>query len=107
MRNLRLNYDTLIRVSRALSKSRDPEEIIRMSVESIKSALDIKGCAGFGLKWLAVPGAKGNTSRPGDMCESPACSLIRVFAPLLASRAKKQDRLGGGGRQKDPKEPFV
>ena len=31
MRNLRLNYDTLIRVSRALSKSRDPEEIIRMS----------------------------------------------------------------------------
>jgi len=47
MRNLRVNYDTLIRVSRALSKSKDPEEIIRMTVESIKSALDIKGCALF------------------------------------------------------------
>ena len=47
MRNLRLNYNSLIRVSRALSKSRDPDEIIRMSVESRKSALDIKGCALF------------------------------------------------------------
>ncbi len=45
MRNLRLNYETLIKISRSLSKSKDPEEIIRMTVESIKSALDIKGCA--------------------------------------------------------------
>jgi GAF domain-containing protein len=47
MKNLRLNYETLIRISRSLSKSKDPEEIIRMTVESIKSALDIKGCALF------------------------------------------------------------
>jgi GAF domain-containing protein len=47
MRNLRLNYDTLIKVSRGLSKSKDPEEIIRMTVESIKSALEIKGCTLF------------------------------------------------------------
>jgi len=45
MRNLRVNYDTLIKVSRALYKSRDPEEIIRMTVERIRSALDSKGCA--------------------------------------------------------------
>jgi len=45
MRNLRLNYETLIKISRSLSKSKDPEEIIRMTVESVKSALDIKGCA--------------------------------------------------------------
>jgi hypothetical protein len=47
MKNLRLNYETLIKISRFLSKSKDPEEIIRMTVESIKSALDIKGCALF------------------------------------------------------------
>ena len=35
MRNLRVNYDTLIKVSRALSKSKDPEEIIRMAVDPI------------------------------------------------------------------------
>lgn len=47
MRNLILNWDTLIKVPRALSRSRDTEEIIRMSVESIKSVLDIKGCVLF------------------------------------------------------------
>lgn len=47
MRNLQINYDTLLKVSRSLSKSKDPEEIIRLTVESIKSALGIKGCALF------------------------------------------------------------
>ena len=47
MKKLRLNYDVLIKISRSLSKSKDPEEIIRMTVESLKSALDIKGCALF------------------------------------------------------------
>ena len=47
MKNLKMNYETLIKISRSLSKSRDPEEIIRMTVESIKTALDIKGCSLF------------------------------------------------------------
>ena len=47
MKNLRLNYDVLIKISRSLSKSKDPEEIIRMTVENLKSALNIKGCALF------------------------------------------------------------
>ena len=47
MKNLRLNYDVLIKISRSLSKSKDPEEIIRTTVESLQSALDIKGCALF------------------------------------------------------------
>lgn len=47
MKNLRLNYDTLVKISRSLSKSKDPEKIIKMTVESIRSALDIKGCALF------------------------------------------------------------
>ena len=47
MTNLRLNYETLVKISRSLSKSKDPEEIIRMTVKSLKSALGIKGCALF------------------------------------------------------------
>jgi signal transduction protein with GAF and PtsI domain len=47
MKNLRINYETLIKITRSLSKSKDPEEIIQMTVESIKSALGIKGCALF------------------------------------------------------------
>lgn len=47
MKNLRSHYDTLIKVSRSLARSKDPEEIIRMAVQNIKAALDIKGCALF------------------------------------------------------------
>jgi GAF domain-containing protein len=47
MKNLKLNYDTLINVTKSLSKSRDPDDIIQMAVTSIQSALGIKGCALF------------------------------------------------------------
>ena len=47
MKNLRLNYDVLITISRSLSKSKDPDEIILMTVASLKKALDIKGCSLF------------------------------------------------------------
>ena len=47
MRNLQLNYETLIKITKSMSKSKDPEEIINMTVQSIKSSLGIKGCALF------------------------------------------------------------
>ena len=47
MKNLKTNYETLIKITRSLSKSKDPEEIIKMTVESIKSALALKGCTLF------------------------------------------------------------
>jgi len=47
MKNLTLNYETLIKVTRSLSRSKDPEKIIKMTVESIQSALGLKGCALF------------------------------------------------------------
>jgi len=47
MRNLVLNYETLIKVTRSLSRSKDPEKIIQMTVEEIESALGVKGCALF------------------------------------------------------------
>ncbi|MGD9010176.1 MAG: GAF domain-containing protein [Desulfobacteraceae bacterium] len=47
MKNLQLNYDTLINVTKSLSKSKDPDDIIRTTVTSIQSALGVKGCALF------------------------------------------------------------
>ena len=47
MKNLAINYETLIRITRSLSKSKDPEKIIQMTVESIQTALGLKGCALF------------------------------------------------------------
>jgi signal transduction protein with GAF and PtsI domain len=45
MNNLRLNYETLIKITRSLTKSKNTEKVIQMTVDSIRSSLDIKGCA--------------------------------------------------------------
>ncbi len=42
-----INYETLIKITGAISATRDPEEIVLMTVESVKTALDVKGCALF------------------------------------------------------------
>lgn len=47
MKRYLLNYDTLLKITRAISHSKDPEEVVLMTVESIKTALDVKGCAAF------------------------------------------------------------
>lgn len=47
MKRQLLNYDTLLKITRAISHSKDPEEVVLMTVESMKTALDVKGCAAF------------------------------------------------------------
>jgi signal transduction protein with GAF and PtsI domain len=47
MKKQLLNYDTLLKVTKVISHSRDPEEVVLMTVDSIKTALDIKGCTLF------------------------------------------------------------
>jgi signal transduction protein with GAF and PtsI domain len=47
MKRTIVNYETFIKISKAISHSRDPEEIVLIAVESIKSALNVKGCALF------------------------------------------------------------
>ena len=47
MKRQLLNYDTLLKIAGAISHSKDPEEVVLMTVESIKTALDVKGCAVF------------------------------------------------------------
>lgn len=47
MKKQLINYETLLKVTKAISHSRDPEEVVLMTVESIKTALDVKGCTLF------------------------------------------------------------
>ena len=42
-----INYDTLINITKAIAHSRDPEEVVLMTVEGIKTSLDVKACALF------------------------------------------------------------
>jgi GAF domain-containing protein len=42
-----VNYETLLKVTKAMSMSRDPKEVVRFTTESITKALDVKGCALF------------------------------------------------------------
>ena len=85
MKNLRLNYDVLIKISRSLSKSKDPEEIINMTVESLKSALDIKGCALFLInhqsKELEVASSTGLSA---EYLSKGPISALRSIADSLA-----------------------
>lgn len=38
------NYETLLRVTKAMSMSKDPKEIIQITVRSVKETLNMKGC---------------------------------------------------------------
>lgn len=47
MKKTLTNYETFIKVTKSISHSKDPEEVALMTVESIKTALDTKGCSLF------------------------------------------------------------
>jgi hypothetical protein len=38
-----INYETMLKVAKSISHSKDPEEVALMTVDSIKTALDVKG----------------------------------------------------------------
>jgi GAF domain-containing protein len=42
-----INYETLIKITGAISSARDPEDVVLLTVESVKTALDVKGCTLF------------------------------------------------------------
>ena len=42
-----VNYETLLKITHAMSMSKDAEEIVHLAVESIQKTLEIKGCALF------------------------------------------------------------
>lgn len=47
MKKKLINYETLLKITRAIAHSKDPEEVALMTVESISTALGSKGCALF------------------------------------------------------------
>lgn len=47
MNKKNMNYETLIKVTQAISHSKDPEEVALMTVESVRTVLEAKGCALF------------------------------------------------------------
>ena len=42
-----INYETLIRITKAISTIRDPEEIVLITVEGVTHSLGVKGCTLF------------------------------------------------------------
>jgi len=42
-----VHYATFLKVTRAISESKDPEEVVLMTAESVKTALGVKGCSIF------------------------------------------------------------
>ena len=47
MKKKLINYETLLKVTKAISHSKDPEEVVLMTAEGVKTALDVKGCTVF------------------------------------------------------------
>lgn len=47
MEHVKVNYDTLVQITKAISTIREPEEIILITVEGVTHAMDVKGCALF------------------------------------------------------------
>ncbi len=84
MKNLTLNYETLIKITRSLSKSKDPEKIIQMTVERIQSTLGLKGCALF----LMNPNSKelevaASTGLSAEYLNKGTVSALRSIADSL------------------------
>ena len=42
-----ITYETLVRITKAISMIREPEEIVLITVEGVTHALNVKGCALF------------------------------------------------------------
>lgn len=45
MRKEIMNYEVILKITKAIAMSRDPEEVALLVVESVKTALEAKGCA--------------------------------------------------------------
>ena len=79
-----INYDTLIRITRAISMIRDPEEIVLITVEGVSHALNVKGCTLFLFSAksdeLKLAGSYGLSNEYLD--KGPVSSLRSIAAAL-------------------------
>jgi GAF domain-containing protein len=79
-----INYETLIRITRAISMIRDPEEIVLITVEGVTHALKVKGCTLFLFSAqsdeLKLAGSYGLSNEYLD--KGPVSSLRSIAAAL-------------------------
>jgi len=47
MENHKMHYETLLKVTDVISHSKDPEEVVLLTAESVTTSLDVKGCSIF------------------------------------------------------------
>ena len=79
-----ITYDSLIRITKAISTLRDPEEIILVTVEGVTHALGVKGCTLFLIdsrsKELLLAGAYGLSQEYLD--KGPVSSMHSIAESL-------------------------
>jgi GAF domain-containing protein len=79
-----ITYETLIRITRAISMIRDPEEIVLITVEGVTHALNVKGCTLFLFSAksdeLKLAGSYGLSNEYLD--KGPISSLRSIAAAL-------------------------
>jgi signal transduction protein with GAF and PtsI domain len=79
-----ITYDSLIRITKAISTLRDPEEIILVTVEGVTHALDVKGCTLFlndaKSKELLLAGAYGLSKE--YLQKGPVSSMHSIAASI-------------------------
>ena len=79
-----VNYETLIRITKAISMIRDPEEIVLITVEGVTHALNVKGCTLFLFsprsQELKLAGSYGLGS---DYLDKGPISALRSIAATL------------------------
>ena len=87
MERVNVNYDTLVRITKSISTIRDPEEIVLVTVEGVKHALNVKGCALFlfspGKEELELAGSFGLSK---EYLNKGPVSALKSLAESLQDR---------------------
>ncbi len=84
MKKAIMSYDTILKVTRAVAMSRDPEEVALLVVESVKTALEVKGCALllFNRKTNELEVAASHGLSEGYLNKGPISSLRSIASSL-------------------------
>lgn len=95
-----LTYETFLKVANTISHSKEPEEVALMTVEGIKSALEIKGCALFlldkknnDLKVAASYGLSDEYLNKGPLSSLHSIAQTLKDGPVAIHNASNDPRL--------------
>ena len=82
-----INYESLIRITKAISTLRDPEEIVLITVEGVTNALKVKGCTLFLFSRRSDElKLAGNFGLSDDYLNKGPVSSLRSIATALQDR---------------------